>query len=93
MLDIGKEQAARNDVINVAQSLQAGELVRKTEAEANSVIETKETEEIRRAREQGERHTEGQSEQEGSSKNEKRKSGHPPSFQDPELGRNIDITG
>ena len=92
MLDVGKEQAARNELVNVAQSVQAGELIRKTEEQSNSVNETKETDEVRHAKEQGESGG-GKSEGEEKKKDDRRSNRHKPSFQDPDLGKNIDITG
>lgn len=90
MLDVGKEQAAQNEQVNVAQSLQAGELVRQTEAQTSSVNETRETGAVEPAKGKGEGHP-GEEEEEGKSKGKKQK--RRPTFQDPELGRNIDIVG
>lgn len=90
MLDVGKEQAARNELVNVAQSAQAGELVRKTEEQSHSVNETKETDEVRQAKEQGES---GGAKPEGKEKKKGEAKRNMPSFQDPDLGKNIDITG
>lgn len=88
MLDVGKEQAVQNDQVSVAQSLQAGELVRQTEAQSHSVNQTRETGEAEPANGNG---GSGAEEEEGPHKGKKQK--RRPTFQDPELGRNIDIVG
>lgn len=90
MLDVGKEQAAQNEQVNVAQSLQASELVRQTETQSNSVNETRETGEVEPTKENGEGAS-GEEAEEHRSKGKKQK--RRPTFQDPELGRNIDIVG
>jgi hypothetical protein len=93
MLDIGKEEAVRNETVNVTQSVQAGELVRKTEERSNSVNQAQETDEVRHLEEQeSSPHGSGRTEHDRHEK-DRRKRGQKESFQDPELGKNIDITG
>jgi hypothetical protein len=93
-LDVGKDQAAQNDLPNVAQSLQAGELVKETESRSNSVNETEESDEVRAAHDSEEEGARGRGGKRG---REKRKPGRPAvaktTLSDPNLGKNIDITG
>lgn len=91
MLDVGKEVGVQNNLVSVAQSMQAGELIRQTEVQSSSVNETRETSEVKPAG-QGGSHA-GQGETEEETKARKKKSGPKSSFQDPDLGRNIDIVG
>lgn len=91
MLDVGKEQAVQNELVNVAQSVQASELVRKTQEQSSSVNETKETDEVRPVGEGEGRSATGEGEE--GRKRKSKKQDRRASFQDPELGKNIDIIG
>jgi len=93
MLDVGKEQAVQNQLVNVAQSVQASELVRKTQEQSNSVNQTKETDEVRPTGEGEGKAGAGGSETEEQKKRKSKQRDRRASFQDPELGRNIDIIG
>lgn len=94
MLDVGRQQAVMNELVSVAQSAQASELVRQAEAQSSSVNETKQSEEVERLKGKGQgRSGSGQAEEEGKGKSGAKKPERRASFQDPELGKNIDITG
>ena len=91
---VGKEQAAQKDAPPAAQSLQGAQLVQKSETRDHTVNETHDQEEgpekVRdRARRGGERR--GRREPKGA-----KPPAAPPAsdvVSDPDLGRNIDITG
>lgn len=90
MPDVGKEQSTQNELVSGAQAAQASELVKETDVRSNSVNETKESDEVRHAGES----EEGSAEK---SKGQRKKKKTPrkslAAFSDPDLGKNIDITG
>jgi len=91
---VGKEQAAQKEAAPTAQSLQASQLVQKTEQRDNAVNETQH-------QEQGPEQVKGRTRREPGASREKGKRGKPTTppeqkkdvFRDPELGKNIDVTG
>ncbi len=91
MTDVGKDQAVASQATQLAQTVQAGDLVRRTEQQSHSVNEAKESSEIEHI---GERSG-------GSGGKAGRRKGRPKAeneaerdaFSDPELGKNIDISG
>jgi hypothetical protein len=91
MPDVGKEQATQNELITGAQAAQAKELVKETDTRTNSVNESKETDEVRPTKE-GE---EGNAKGEGAKgrKRGKKKGKAPATFTDPQLGKNVDLSG
>ncbi|MBE3065447.1 MAG: hypothetical protein IMZ69_10580 [Spirochaetes bacterium] len=89
---VGKEQAAQKDAAPHAQSLQGAQLVQKAEQRDSAVNET-------RPQEQGPERAKQRSRREGR-RREKPPEERPPSrprtpeiFNDPALGRNVDLTG
>lgn len=94
MLDVGREQAVMNELVSVAQSAQASELVRQAEAQSSSVNETRQTDEVEHLKGEGQsRSGSSQPGQEGKGKRGAKKPERKAAFQDPELGKNIDISG
>ncbi len=95
MHEIGKDQSAQKDVSQVQQAITASEIVKKTEEKDRTVNETnstgegidrvKEEEEKKQGKERNKQNAQAK-EKEGE---EKKKS----FFQDPNLGRHIDISG
>jgi len=91
---VAKEQVAQKEASPQAQSLQASQLVQKTEQRDNAVNETQH-------QEQGPEQVKARNRKEPGGGREKGKRGKPPArptqqkdvFRDPELGRNIDVTG
>lgn len=90
MLNVGREQAIQNELVNVAQSLQATELVKQAETQSSSVNQTEPSEAAGGAESGGES---AESEEKEPEKRTRRRAGRKPTFQDPELGKNVDITG
>jgi hypothetical protein len=89
---VGKEQAAQKDAAPHAQSLQGAQLVQKTQQRDAAVTET-------RPQEQGPERVKPRTRREGRRREkppEERPSSRPKTpeeFDDPALGRNVDLTG
>jgi hypothetical protein len=91
---VGKEQAAQKEAAPVAQSLQAAQLVQKTEVRDTTVNETHDQEEGPEKVRDKSRSAERRKKE----KEARRASAEPPApepdvVRDPELGQNVDITG
>jgi hypothetical protein len=89
---VGKEQAAQKDAAPHAQSLQGTQLVQKTEQRDTAVNETQPQEQgpermKRRTRREGRRREKPPEERSAS------RPRPPETFNDPALGRNVDLTG
>jgi hypothetical protein len=91
---VGKEQAAQKEATPQAQSLQGSQMVQKTEQRDNAVNETQQQGE-------GPEQVKTHSRREAGGRKERERKGKKPAkpapradvFRDPELGRNIDVTG
>ena len=90
---VGKEQAAQKDAAPLAQSAQGSQLVQKTEQRDNAVNETP-------THEEGLEKVKSRTRKEPGSRREKGQGGKKQQpaprrdvFRDPELGRNVDVTG
>jgi len=91
MLDVGKEQAVLKDAAQAAQIAQGNQLVQKTEQQSHSVNDSKETDEVQRIKE---RTGGGKKSRSGSGRKGKAREGEPKEvFSDPQIGKNVDITG
>jgi len=91
---VGKEQAVQKEVPPLAQSLQASEIVKKTEAADNSVNQTREVEQ---GAEKVKNEKEGGHKRKASEKEKKKKEGRAvsgrPCFEDPNLGHHVNLVG
>jgi hypothetical protein len=91
---VGKEQAAQKEATPLAQSAQGSQMVQKTEQRDNAVNETQHQEE-------GPEQVKARLRREAGGRREKGRKGKPAPtpapraavFQDPALGKNIDVTG
>ncbi len=91
---VGKEQIVQKEATPLAQSLQGSQMVQKTEQRDNDVNETQHQEE-------GPEQVKARTRRESGGRREKGSRGKPAAkpaprkdvFRDPELGRNIDVTG
>jgi len=91
MPDVGKDQAVQKDAIQLAQIAQGNQLVQKTEQQSHSVNESKETDQVQRAKD---RTREGKESRSGRDRRGKsRKGGPKEAFSDPQIGKNVDISG
>ncbi|MCF7928008.1 MAG: hypothetical protein K9L68_03235 [Spirochaetales bacterium] len=93
LAQVGKEQAILKDAAPLQQSLQGSQLAQKTEIQDHSVNETKEAgdgpDQVNEDEEKGS----SSEEQEEKKKEKEKKQQQSEIFHDPDLGRNIDISG
>ena len=91
---VGKEQATAKEAAHLAQTQQAGELVKKSEEQARTVNETKNLEYGPEAVNDEEEHPRGKSEpQDARNRRKDTEEEELDVFRDPDLGSNIDISG
>jgi len=91
---VAREQAVAKEATPQAQSLQASQIVRKTEQRDNAVNETPTQEEgTERIRDRGRRESGGRRERGARRREEPRPTPPRDVVRDPELGRNIDVSG
>ncbi|MGO9412260.1 MAG: hypothetical protein ACLQCB_16090 [Spirochaetia bacterium] len=91
---VGRDQAVQKEATLQAQSLQGSQLVQKTEQRDNAVNETQQ-------QQQGPEQVKARLRREAGGRRERERKGKTPAkpaprtdvFRDPELGRNIDVTG
>jgi len=94
MNQVGKEQAVQRDAPPQAQSLQGSLLVQKTEQRDNDVNETQHQEEgPEQIKDRARRESAGRRERGQRGKTPAKQAPRAEVFRDPELGRNIDVTG
>ncbi len=91
MPDVGKDQAIQKDAIQLAQIAQGNQLVQKTEQQSHSVNESKETDEVQQVKD---RTGGGKKSRSGQGRKGKSRKGEPKEvFSDPQIGKNVDISG
>ena len=93
---VGKEQAVMKEASHLAQSAQGSEIARKSEAQAKTVNETRDLEEgpdgVKEEEQRGGRPA-GENSDEQSQAAEEKERQQRNTFQDPELGTKIDLSG
>lgn len=89
---VGKEQAILKDAAPLQQSLQGSQIAQKTEIQDHSVNETKEAGDGPDQVKEDEEKSSSEEQEEEKKKKEKKKQ-QSEIFHDPDLGRNIDISG
>ena len=99
MHHVGKEQAAQKDAAVMQQSRKGNELIQQTQHQDESVAHGKEIEEEEGKvkndvqQKKGQHGSAGHQEQEGSNRGAEKGNQQLEFFQDPDLGKNVDISG